>query len=153
MGNFFLFAVLILSGCGRETYQTKPEAPGFEPMSERSWAMLSGNQSCPLYFTKSNLCAAIAWNRKLEADSPADFEVRFWNKSRGTRSGGPFENPASSPSTVFIMKCCKSPFAFALQPTRKLGVYRGQDIKLSPGEYWHRLAIDGEVVSEDVVLK
>ncbi len=110
---------------------------------------------CPLEFPEAGLCAKVKWTGFLLEETKSEFTVVFWEQGKGSETG-PFVDPVILPTTVFEMKCCHTPTAFALVRQAQ-GVYRAEVSGLPAGEYFHHIRLgnkaNSEAVTSDVVVE
>lgn len=95
---FFLFA-----GCGTDRLAVET-SPAYQPPESDS---APSSAVCPLSFPKAGLCAEIKWTVGPTADEDSEFELRFWDKKTGSRSG-PYADPTAEVGSYNRMTCCGS---------------------------------------------
>lgn len=143
-----ILAVLLVfaSACSKERVGSKSNVDIGAPVEERLEP--KSTAACPLDFPKAGLCAKVQWTKTARSEEAGEFLLSFWDKSTGTENG-PFVDPVQAPTTIFEMKCCHTPTAFALVRQND-GVYTAEVKNLAAGEYFHHIRLGKEAASESV---
>lgn len=117
----------LLAGCGSEKVARRD--PGD-----------ANRGTVSVEFPLAGVSADVEWKQR-GSSAPVRFELRLWEvKTRAVAT--------AVPTSFFVMKCCKSPFAAPLT-ARSPGVFEGQ-ARLSAGEYWLYVQLGQGALAEKV---
>jgi hypothetical protein len=94
-----LCVALLLIGCQASPLFNHTSRPVGRPPAEDPNGSVS---ECPLSFTRTDLCAELAWISYPKGDNGGVLSLKFWPKTQGTKNG-PYIEPSAEVSAFLWM--------------------------------------------------